>query len=66
MELNCKKCKYSWDYNGQSKYYATCPRCRNTNIKVIKKIIPSKNSNDPEWATKDLSNSIETDKEVEK
>jgi len=31
MELKCsnKKCKYAWSYNGDSKFYATCPRCLN-------------------------------------
>lgn len=27
MELECKKCGYEWDYQGQSDYYATCPNC---------------------------------------
>jgi len=29
MNLKCpnNKCKYSWNYNGQAKFYATCPRC---------------------------------------
>jgi len=28
-KLKCKnkKCNYEWDYNGKSKFYATCPRC---------------------------------------
>jgi hypothetical protein len=27
--LKCKnpKCLYEWDYNGKSKFFATCPRC---------------------------------------
>lgn len=29
MRIRCTKegCKYAWDYNGKSKFYATCPRC---------------------------------------
>ena len=29
MKLKCnnKKCLYEWDYNGESDFYATCPRC---------------------------------------
>lgn len=27
MKTECTKCKYTWDYNGDSKYYITCPRC---------------------------------------
>jgi NADH-quinone oxidoreductase subunit E len=28
MLLNCQHCGYTWDYQGENKYYATCPRCR--------------------------------------
>lgn len=33
--LICKKvgCKYSWNYQGNSKFWASCPRCK-TPIKV--------------------------------
>ena len=31
--MKCKKCGYSWEYKGKSKFYASCPRCR-TNIKI--------------------------------
>ena len=27
MKLNCQKCDYTWDYNGESEYYTSCPRC---------------------------------------
>jgi len=29
MKLKCpnKKCLYEWEYNGEHKFYATCPRC---------------------------------------
>ncbi len=29
MKLTCKRkdCLYEWDYNGEAKFYATCPRC---------------------------------------
>ena len=29
MKLKCnnKKCLYEWEYKGNSKFYATCPRC---------------------------------------
>jgi len=35
MKLKCKRCEYEWDFKGQSKWYASCPKCRTT-IKVIK------------------------------
>ena len=35
MLLNCQRCGYEWDYNGKSKWYCSCPRCR-TSIKVKK------------------------------
>ena len=25
--LTCQNCGYSWEYGGDSDYYATCPRC---------------------------------------
>lgn len=30
MRLKCtnKYCNYEWDYKGNSKFYACCPRCR--------------------------------------
>jgi len=29
MKVKCsnKKCEYEWDYKGEGKFYATCPRC---------------------------------------
>jgi len=29
ISLKCpnKKCGYVWNYNGNSKFYASCPRC---------------------------------------
>ena len=35
MESNNDK-PYEWDYQGQSPFYATCPRCRST-IKIENK-----------------------------
>lgn len=35
VQINCKRCGYSWDYNGKSEWYVSCPRCR-TSIKVPK------------------------------
>lgn len=30
MKLKCgnQKCKYEWEYNGKSKFFASCPRCK--------------------------------------
>jgi NADH-quinone oxidoreductase subunit E len=28
IELACQHCGYKWGYQGQNKYYATCPQCR--------------------------------------
>lgn len=35
MIIKCTKeeCKYEWDYQGDSTFYATCPRCL-TKVKV--------------------------------
>ena len=30
MEVECRYCKYLWNYNGFS-IYATCPKCRTVN-----------------------------------
>ncbi len=27
VKLTCPKCKHTWEYTGDSKYYVTCPRC---------------------------------------
>lgn len=27
IKLACKHCDYEWEYKGESKYYASCPRC---------------------------------------
>ena len=27
MEVTCYHCGHTWDYNGKSKYYATCTNC---------------------------------------
>jgi len=35
IKLTCSKCGYSWHYNGESKFYAHCPRC-NYKIKIRK------------------------------
>jgi len=40
MRIKCPKCKYEWEYNGESNYYITCPRClRKINIEGKKNII---------------------------
>ena len=31
--MRCGKCGYEWDYQGNSNYYTSCPRCR-SNIRV--------------------------------
>lgn len=28
VKLSCHHCDHSWDYQGKTKYYATCPNCR--------------------------------------
>lgn len=32
IKLECPKeeCGYEWDYNGESDFYATCPRCKSS------------------------------------
>ena len=30
MKLKCKRCEYEWEYNGESEWYASCPKCRTT------------------------------------
>lgn len=39
MELKCYHvdCGYAWDYQGASKFYATCPRCMRK-IKIDKAV----------------------------
>jgi NADH-quinone oxidoreductase subunit E len=27
-KVTCRHCNYTWDYQGEGEYYATCPRCR--------------------------------------
>jgi len=27
MKTKCHKCKYEWDYKGESDFFITCPRC---------------------------------------
>ena len=39
MKLRCQRCGYEWDYKGQSKWYASCPRCRSS-VKVNPKLKP--------------------------
>lgn len=38
MLLSCQHCDYKWDYRGENKYYATCPRCR-YKVKIPDKIV---------------------------
>jgi len=35
--LKCtnKKCRYTWEYKGGSRFYTSCPRCR-ANINIEK------------------------------
>jgi Zn finger protein HypA/HybF involved in hydrogenase expression len=33
ITLNCKHCKYSWNYMGNALYYTSCPRCK-ANVKI--------------------------------
>lgn len=28
MELECESCGHIWDYQGESEYFATCPKCQ--------------------------------------
>jgi len=28
VELECQKCGYEWNYQGEMEDYATCPRCK--------------------------------------
>lgn len=28
LSLKCSKCNHIWNYNGNSKYFATCSYCR--------------------------------------
>lgn len=32
MRLECtnEECGYSWDYQGESQFYATCPKCKSS------------------------------------
>ena len=30
VKLKCKRCDYEWEYNGDSEWYASCPKCRTT------------------------------------
>lgn len=32
-KIKCPKCRYTWDYKGNSQFYFSCPRCR-ANIRV--------------------------------
>jgi len=36
MELKCKRkaCQHVWDYKGDSKFYACCPKCKSS-IRII-------------------------------
>ena len=44
IELKCKRCDYSWEYNGESEWYVSCPRCRTTvNLKKQKEVRKSQN-----------------------
>lgn len=33
MLIKCNNCKKEWEYNGNNKYYATCPDCK-TSVKL--------------------------------
>ena len=34
--LKCQRCKHSWNYNGNAKWYTSCPICK-TSVKVKQK-----------------------------
>jgi len=34
--IQCKRCKYIWNYKGGSNWYVVCPKCQ-TSVKVIEK-----------------------------
>ena len=37
MKVKCKRCGYSWDYQGESDWYISCSRCKTTiNIRKIR------------------------------
>lgn len=37
MEVKCKRCGYSWDYQGKSEWYISCSKCKTTiNIRKIR------------------------------
>lgn len=62
VKLSCQHCGHSWDYQGKTKYYATCPNCR---YKVrIQQEEPSK----PEIKRRDLEplKKITKEKKAEK
>lgn len=31
IHIVCDNCSYEWDYEGNMKYYATCPDCKRNN-----------------------------------
>jgi len=37
MELECKRCEHTWDYQGDSKYYASCPNCK-TSVSIQEQV----------------------------
>ena len=44
-KLECKGCKHIWNYKGQSKHYATCPRCLNkVKVDAIKEDVETTNA----------------------
>ena len=30
IKVKCEKCGHSWNYDGKSKWYLACPKCKNT------------------------------------
>jgi ribosomal protein S27E len=30
MKVKCENCGNNWDYQGKSKWYLACPKCKNT------------------------------------
>lgn len=43
MKVKCNDpkhpdCKYEWEYNGKSKYFATCPGC-NSKIRIKERVL---------------------------
>lgn len=47
IKIKCKKCKYTWNYNGISPFFATCPSCLRK-VKITEEMVTKKNKGDDE------------------